>query len=263
MYIDALDQVHVFDQLSFRETSISPNFELVGSTTHTFGPILSVASHSQSDSIVVNTSLLDADKIAQPLHWVRRGEIVKSFGQPPDSLFLATSAHFERKIALTRDDFVVTANRYAYQIELHSSSGARRLSFSRLGLWDPPVGGLPTARTLSDQLSGFVQGVTVDDSDRLFVLVWTPKPNWRSLAQEKLLPDGGKMIVRKDDRVSLYQTRIDVIDLSTGKLLGTSVLDDLVWGLLGPERAYGYRYDEEGEPTLAIFTVKFGRPNPS
>ncbi|MES2522560.1 MAG: hypothetical protein V4617_07690 [Gemmatimonadota bacterium] len=253
LFTDATGRVHIIDQISFRETIVGADFRLVETRQLPVGPVYDLAPVGEGQRVLVNAAFLDADQIGKPLHILDSGRVVASFGAPNDTAFLASTGLLRRRVAVAPSGYFVVAKQYEYELELYSVAGARLLRIVRPNVWPSPPGGEPKALAVDDELWGFVQDVVVDTLDRAWVLSWEPRKEWRNNVSVREAPDGQKIVMPRDQAIPWRRSRVEVIDLRSGRLIAEQTYDVMLWGFFGPSEMYGYQYVGEGEPQLARF----------
>jgi hypothetical protein len=189
-----------------------------------------------------------------PLHTVDGPDVVASFGIIERGSFSAGTMHMLRRITAGSDGTIFSGGFFEYAVDVWSPSGERRLGFKRLGLWEPPPGGQPQPLSADIDLWGLVLAMRVDDCDRLWVIAWIPRDDWRSNVTEGVGPDG-RTYLRPESSASLYRTALEVIDLSSGHILAHSEFDELIYGFLGGGSLFGNRFTSVGEPRLVVWNV--------
>ncbi|WP_434480469.1 6-bladed beta-propeller [Gemmatimonas sp.] len=260
MFTDARGHVHIFDQVLFRESVFDEKLALLSERLHAPGAIQDVASLVGSDSVLVNAEFADETRVGLPLHILTSRGFTRSFGADGD-VIRAASGHLLRQVATSQDGYVFAAHRYTHEISVFAPSGTAIRTYQFAHSWRPPVGGVPSTLTLKSDLWGFVQDVQYDPLGLLVVLSWDPKSNWRDLVEERRDPDGRPYLQEKSDAVSLYKSRISVIDLNRQKVVSTVQVGTALWGLLGASKVYGFEYSALGEPQLAVFSLSLKLAN--
>lgn len=262
VFVDPTGNIHVLDQLAFRETIAADTGQFLSMRDLPVGPTYDAASLGDSVRIIVNATFLDPERIGQPLHLVHNGIVHQSFGSPNDTAYMATTQHLLRKVAVAPSGYIAAAHQNQYLLELFTKNGERLLRFERRGVWPAPPGGIPTDLTLNGELWGFIQDILVDEADRVWILSWEPRADWRENVREVVAPNGQRLVVQKEFSTPLHRSRIEVVDLRSGTLLGTQSYEETLWGFLNADAIYGYRYDERGEPQLATYRVVLRLPQP-
>ncbi len=258
LFVDEAGQVHALDQLGFRETVLNARLEATLMRSLPTGPIYeAVPLDSVGDQLLVNAQFLGPEQVGHPLHLLVNGRVARSFGMPNDTAFVATTGHLSRQVATSPDGLLAAAHRYRYEVEIYSPTLEKLLRFERPNAWHYAPGGSPVPLQEGMQLWGFAQAVRFDSMGRLWTLSWEPRADWRDRVMTANGPGGLKLLRQRDDDQGLYVSRLEVIDLSTGALLGSTTDSTMVWGFLSPDRLYGFDYSEQGDPQLVIKQFSF------
>lgn len=255
IFSDGLGNMHVVDQLAFRETIFTPGFELVEIRQLALGPIFRAVSLDEAGQrVFVNAQFMDPERVGHPIHILEKGVPVLSFGRPNDTAFMATSSHMMRAIAVSKKGYLAAANRFEYKVEVFTQTGERLLRFERPNAWPYPPNGQGKALEEQDELWGFVQDLRFDDQDRLWVLSWEPRSDWRERVETVEGPNGMKMLRQRASGKGLRTSRVEVFDLKTGRLIASQTHELMVWGFLSEREAYAFAYSEGDEPELVVLS---------
>ncbi len=254
IYTDGAGRLHAFDPAVYREHIISNAFDLLETRQLPLGAVEDVIGLSKDGQrALVNAEFLDPQLFASPVHQLDSGKVTQSFGASTDSVFSVSGGALARKLSVDRAGHFIISKKYVYEFEVFSQQGKSLLSVRRAKVWPSPPGGVPKPLDPSDELWGVIHDIAVDDDGHLWVLSWDPKPNWRDLVTVRTGPDGAVDVRQKEDSKSLYETRIEVFDLQRGEILASQKFQDMIWGFLGANRAFGFKYAASGEPQLAVF----------
>lgn len=256
IYTDAAGRLHAFDPAVYRELIISNSFELLDTRQLPLGAVEDVVGLSNDGKrALVNAEFIDPQLFASAVHQLDSGKVTRSYATSTNSVSTHRGSALARKIAVERTGHFIIAKKYVYEFDVVSQEGTSLLRARRTKVWPSPPGGVPKPLEPSDELWGVIHDITVDSDGRLWVLSWDPKPNWRDLVSIRTGPDGAADVRQKDDSESLYVTRLEVFDLKNGEILGTQTFQNMIWGFLGPDRAFGFNYAESREPQLAAFQL--------
>jgi|GEM_PF-6768086 len=255
IFFDRRGNVHVVDQLAFRETIFTPEFELVELRPLALGPIFrAVPLDEEGQRVFVNAQFMDPDRVGQPVHILEKGVPVFSFGRPNDTAFMATSGHMRRGIAVSKQGYLAIASRFPYKVELFTQTGERLLQFERPNAWPYPPNGQGKPLEEQDELWGFVQDLRFDDQDRLWILSWEPRADWRERVETIEGPGGIKVLRQRASGKALRTSRVEVFDLKTGRLVASQTHELMVWGFLSEREAFAFAYSSGDEPELVVLT---------
>jgi hypothetical protein len=91
----------------------------------------------------------------------------------------------------------------------------------------------------------------VDDLGRLWILTSVVSADWRSAFEPDPNREGDYIV----DLEELYDTRVEVIDTTLGRLLKSGVVDPYLRKFVGNQTAFSYREDGRGYPFLDIWSL--------
>jgi len=255
IFTDSAGQVHVFDQRNHRETVIAADFHLASERALPWGPIYDAAPLQGDDRIVVNGVFRDPDHVGFPLHVVEDTQVVTSFGMIERGSLSLGTMNMLRRVAVGSRSTIFSGAYFEYSIDAWSQSGQRLLGFKRPGLWKPPPDGQPQPLRSDTDLWGLIQGLHADQSDRLWVIAWVPRADWRSRSREVTGPGGETFLQPKNGNASLYRSALEIIDLRSGLILAHQDFDGLIYGFLGGNALFGIRFARAGWPHLVVWSV--------
>jgi hypothetical protein len=151
-----------------------------------------------------------------------------------------------------------------YALELWDTAGIRHEelvrtldeydSGHRYGLGNP--GTPPPARVMGSQLT---------EEGLLWVYLLVPRYDWHRAWEGVVIDERGGISLSQSPDIlhDLYQTRIDVIDLRGGELLGSGVTPGMAipsWGFQSPTVAK-YRIGRDGIPLLELWELSLSDPH--
>jgi hypothetical protein len=262
VYTDGRGNVHVLDPLNVRETIISPALRYVAERPlPADGEVKHVAPLPRSHRYVVNMWVPSAERIGMPLHVVDSSRILSSFGA--DSSSGKSQNEFTSLRLLATDDAgrIVSAKRFDYDVDVWTGSGKHILGFSgptlnaqevRWGFYNLDDNPLPNE----------IKDISIDESDRLWVLSWHVKPDWKRQFVRHVYPNGmvGLQLKRGRELDSVYSSRIEVIDLHRGALVARFDQEGLLTGFVGRRLVFQNLSLPDGTPRIAIWRIRLGRP---
>ena len=190
------------------------------------------------------------------LHIIRGEEVVRSFGVSD-----ATGPHDAfrslRILAAKSDGVVATARRVAYTVEMWDSSGSRLVELHHeASLNEVEVRQVPY--NLTDHPKPHeVIAVRFDDADRLWILFHMMRDDWERHYEPREYP-GGLVGVRRlpnSTLDSIYESRLDVIDLQSGTVVVRARLPGLFEAFVGDGLLLEYRELPNAEMQLAVWRV--------
>jgi hypothetical protein len=259
MAIDAVGNIHFFDPALNRETVVDRNFRLLRETTLALGVVYDAVAVGDGRTRFVNSVSMDPVKIGHTVHRIDGDSVVASFGEPNDSAYSPASVALQRQLAMHPSGHLVSVRRFEYVIEVFSPGGERRLLARRKGVW-PQTAGDPAPVARGTTLNGYVQDVEVDSLGHVWVLSMEPRSDWERYAKDAVLPNGMKVLMPTPDAPPWWRSRLEVLDLDTGRVLASRVFEQQLWGFLGASQLYGYEYTSQGEPQLVIYGASISLP---
>lgn len=233
-HADADGNVRVFDPGNRRESLVGPDFTL-RSERRLPGWIYHAAPLEDGRRAAATMWLTTPEAIGLPVHIIDGPDVVASFGLFGDDLAEPqTRFSTERVLTTTPDGHILVAKLYDYWIEAWTERGDRITAWSGPRLNESAV--LDGALSLEDNpLPSRIQGIHVDEADRLWVLTSRPREGWRDGLVEEIGADGDRRLVLAPgkDMSSLLRTRLEVIDMGSGEILARSDFDQLLEGFIG------------------------------
>ena len=257
--VAASGNVHFFDPALNRETVVDRNFRLLRETTLALGVVYDAVAVGDGQTRFVNSVSMDPMKIGYTVHRIDGDSVVSSFGEPTDSTYSPASVALQRQLAMHPSGHLVSARRFEYVIEVFSPGGERRVLARRKGAW-PQTAGDPPPVARGTTLNGYVQDVEVDSLGHVWVLSMEPRSDWERYAKDAVLPNGMKVLMPTPDAPPWWRSRLEVLDLDTGRVLASRILEQQLWGFLGATQLYGYEYTSQGEPQLVIYDATISFP---
>lgn len=222
-FVSSDGRVQIVDPLNMRITSVAPDFT-VAEERPLPAPTQQAVGVFDGRRSVVQAWIPDADRIGLPLHLVEGRTIISSFGLRPgaeERREVSTPASARRVLATGADDQVLSAEFFAYEIDVWSTEGAFLGSVSGLPL--NPEGLQPGPYTLENPPRNQIYDINVDESGRLWVALLMRREDWRSGVTEQIGPGGVVSLNPTDgDIASIYESRLDVIDPAACELVATT-----------------------------------------
>ncbi len=250
---DSDGRVNVLDPRNTRESVFDTDFALV-EERRLPGRATSLFSAAELDGgYVANTP---AEVTGSPfLHIIRGEEILHSFGASdatgPYDVFRSL-----RIVAARPDGVIATARRVEYAVEMWDASGTRLVELHReVPLNEVEVRQVPY--NLTDHPKPHeVIAVRLDDADRLWVLFRMMRDGWERHYEPRVYPDGQVGIRRLPDSTedSIHESRLDVIDLQSGRVVARAMLPGLFEAFMGDGLMLEYRELPDAEQ-LAVWRV--------
>ena len=253
-HADSAGRVHVLDPRNTRESVFDATFALM-EERRLPGRALSLFSAAALNGGYVTN--IAAELTGLPfLHLIRGEEVVRSFGMSD-----ATGPHDAfrslRILAARSDGVIAAARRIAYTIEVWDSSGSRLVEFHHeVGLNEVEVRQVPY--NLTDHPKPHeVMAVRFDNADRLWVLFRMMRDGWERHYEPRQYPDGlvGIRQLPNSTLDSIYESRLDVIDLQSGMVVVRAQLPGLFEAFVGDGLLLEQRELPNAEIQLAVWRV--------
>ena len=246
-------RVNVLDPRNTRESVFDGNFALV-EERRLPGRAASLFSAAElNGGYVANTP---AEVTGSPfLHIIRGEEILHSFGASD-----ATGPHDAfrslRIVAARPDGVIATARRVEYAVEMWDAGGTRLVELHR----EAPLNEVEVRQVpynLTDHPKPHeVIAVRLDDADRLWVLFRMMRDGWEQHYEPRVYPDGqvGIRQLPNSTTDSIYESRLDVIDLQSGTVVVRARLPGLFEAFMGDGLMLEHRELPDTEQ-LAVWRV--------
>ncbi|MGH7503094.1 MAG: hypothetical protein ACREL7_15315 [Longimicrobiales bacterium] len=225
------------------------------------GAVLAMAPLPDFDRTVVNMWSRTASLIGLPLHIVNGSEIIHSFGvsstkdTPP-----MTALSSRRVVAVGRTGRVHSAPWYDYLIELWTSSGRRIIGFEGPVLNSVEV--RPGRNTLENPPPNKILAIQEDSLGRLWVVRSQRRGDWQHAVSEVVDERGRIGLALKEGR-SVYDGRIDVIDLTNATIVATWQGEARLVSFVDDGLALEDHSLEDGTPQLVVWRVEFESKQPA
>ena len=224
-HADSDGRVRVLDSGNTRESVIGADFALVEERRlpGRFPSIHSVA--ALNGGYVLNSWVTSPEGIRVPLHIIRGEEVVHSFGVS-DATDPYDAFRSLQMVAARPDGIIAAAQRFAYSVEMWDSGGSRLVDLHHEeSLNEAEV--RPAPYNLTDHPPPHeVIAVRLDDADRLWILFRMMRDGWERHYEPQELPGGLAGIRRRPESAldSIYESRLDVIDLQSGTVVARAWL---------------------------------------
>ncbi len=249
------DSILVLDPVSARASVLSPDLKYVRSLSYPFtfgqGVVL-----RWPDSVLVSGTTNGRRASADPLYLMNFAQsavgVTKNFGSVGGALRPGYSRDIRQHINTTKRGDIITVDHAAYDITIWKRLGAERTQLQRRPTWfsTPSASGLgPNAPP-----PPAIGGTWIDESGRLWVATRVPAPTWKSAW-------AGVQMAREIKTSSiafelLYDTVLEVIDLSSARVLARKQLDGWILDVLPGGRLVKYNVDITGEPRVGLIDVQ-------
>jgi hypothetical protein len=249
-------RVHVLDPRNVRESVFGADFALVEERRLPGTPASNAT--ALNGGYVVNAWIRSPDGLGSPLHVIRSEEVVRSFGMS-DATGPQDEMRSLRKLAARSDGVIAAAPRFDYSIEMWDSGGSLLVELrheERLN----EVEVRQVAYNLTDHpMPHEVMAVRFDAAGRLWVLFRMVRDGWERYYEPRELPGGMAGVSRRPNWTwdSVYESRLDVIDLRSGMVVARTQLPSRFEAFMGDGLLLEYR-ELPNTVRLAVWRVTVG-----
>lgn len=246
------DSLYAFDYGVPRVTVYTPDLE-VGRVDGLPGPVRDAVVFTDG-RMVLHARIPTSERIGLPLHLASSdGSVLHSFGASNPVERPVRPALQLRYLAWASSDAVWAARMNEYVVEEWRRDGTLVRRFERDPDW---FDGWLERRgvSASEPPQPFLRGVHQDDRGRLLVLATIAGENW----QEGLEIEGdqrGERSVRVRNFELLYDSRLDVIDTETGRLIVSQKLPQYLVGFTNRGDLVGYRTGAADIPYIDLWRM--------
>ncbi len=247
------DSIVVFDRGLGRLTVLRPDLS-VARTAPLAGATRDIA-WLDGQGFVLNGRFVGPRGI--PLHLVTpEGEHVRSFGGEAIDRFAPPDAWIRSVAAV--DGLVWAAPENSYRLEAWTADGRHLRTLERVEAWFPPK----VVRTWGgpDQpIDPRVIDITSDAGGRLRVAILKASRHWAVRLPAPLPNARGEPIHPVPPGTGLFETRIEIIDPSTERMIAFGTFEVEAFGFVDPEHVFTYAEDEIGNPTVSVWRLRLTR----
>ncbi len=257
VHTDRRGRVHIFDMGNNRHSVVGPDFTLLEEERLPGGR--EYRALGDGERWVVNMWHPPGAARGEPLVILQGEEIVRSLG--------GMSALANDRTASTQPWRIITtdsANRifssrwYRYEIDVWSEAGRRITGFIDPTFNDPPFDPeSPEAR--DNPPTNTIRALRVDSEDRLWVLSWKRRDDWLDMMEERRGPDGRVSLEMKPGlgTIDRFESRIDVIDLSSATVLARTRMEGVAVDFLGDDALWAGEFVGAGHLRVGIWKIGF------
>lgn len=256
VYVEAGGRIHVLDA-SRRETVLNPDFSFA--LQRAFPGRANDVLALPDGRYVANMWLNSSDGIGMPLHVVEGESVSQSFGKPVGEPSLVSPFSAERVLGGDTRGRILASEVYALRLDVYSGHGVRLggvvgrpLNRARVqqGAWtdeNPPA--------------SRIWAVQVDSADRLWVLEWLRRDDWREFVGPVQVPGGTTRLDMRDRATpiqSLYRCVVEVIDLQAQEVIARYEGREHFQQFAGPNGlVVGQVYSEDGTLRVGVWQLQF------
>lgn len=240
-----------------RVSVIGPNFDVARIIQFPVNPGR-IAILAWPNSVVMNAAVLTAEQAGWPLHLIdlssSRATISRSFGDNNGEL------RPNEPGALTRIVFGMSNHSFwampmlSYQVGKFSDAGVLLTDLRRSPSWFPSASswslGSPTIRPPPVLSAAAIVG------DTLWIAARVPRPDWQKAWAGVRIEGAGEFLGGGGPEPSeLYHTRIDVINLSTARLVTSQLIDGIVVAIWPDRSVAVYDLNAVHEPRVRVLNL--------
>jgi hypothetical protein len=259
VYTDSAGNMHVFDPELARETVVGPDLKQRAMRSVPSGDFSEAMAIPGTDEYVANFLSLAGESASLPLHIMRGGEIVHSFGDKTAGNAML-SYKFERHLAVDMKGRIFSSHRFAFQIDAWSPSGQRLATFLGPTLNESEVKETFYNRT-NNPIPNEIKALSTDGAGHLWILSYRPRPNWRDYYVDRRYGPNMVGLVLKEGKTmdSSFTARLEVVDLSTAQIVARRELPGLFTSFVGPGLLFQYVVDDNGTPQVVVWRARLQR----
>lgn len=250
------DSLHVVDLFNLRWSVYSPEHELVRSVRPEI-PVYMQLSVLPDGRGLFSAPMRRAGLERFPLHLLAAdGSHLRSFGAAPDEFGPPGYDGEWRKLSRAGATSVWAAYRDRYRIELWDADAAEDRPLrviERTVDWYPP--GLEEEMSLDAPPTTRTIAIRQDQAGRLIALMWVADANWR----EAIEP--GEVHPTVSDRNGYYDTRIEILDATSGELLASVVAPQAFHAFVADDLVIASVTDAAGIPHVAVWRISSRLPS--
>jgi hypothetical protein len=252
IFTDADGLVHIRDAGNVREAVVGPDLAIRATTRFPFRP-RSIAPLPFDGEYAVNAPTRAGEALGDPLHIIRGSDVVRSFGGFGG--VLSEPGSMVRIITTDGAGRIYSARTTEFAVEVWSYMGRRIVGFAGpfLQEGDPDF----DRRIRTGAATSALTDMTVDDSERLWLLMLKPRDDWQDHMISEPRRGGGIAVRPEDDDVTkVYSSRIVVVDLAKGAIIARVDRDELFTGFVGTNSLIESRVLDDGTPLIAIWNLE-------
>jgi hypothetical protein len=249
------NEVRVFDSYLNRLTVLDRALKPI--RTHAIPSFISAVTTSSGD-VIVNSVIMSRSLAGVPLHLVGdKGNIVRSFGERREAFRADLPYAGHRVITSSKSGGIWATPVNRYELEKWTVDGKRIQQIIPSEPWFKPHAG--GAGFKPDRPPPpLISAIREHPAGYLIVAIAIADPQWKqSLKPLKDHPDGLKQAPTSLNEY--HDTRIDVFDMRTGKLVDTRTIDDFASKFADDERLASYAENENGVPQVRVWRLRLAK----
>ena len=250
---DSEGRMHIVDLDIGRETVVNADFSYHSDRSIYPGYAHLAVPLGEDGRYLLNMGTTRAGLVAMPLHIVDGPDVLQSFDR---MIGLDDTGFSPRVLGVDRQSRIYSTRTGDYLIQVWSESGRRILGLrgprlndeeASRGFWSPD--NPPRNR---------IFGMQVDAEQRLWVIRHIRRENWLDHMEEQVAPNGRVGYAPTDDDWrNIFESHIDLIDLTRGSFIATRRHDALFEAFVGEGLAIENRETATGYPQMVVWRLGF------
>ncbi|MGH7460670.1 MAG: hypothetical protein ACRERX_20055 [Pseudomonas sp.] len=261
LMIGPADTLFVFEGGAARMTRLSPGGKIISRARIPGVPNLGGVALLRDGRVALALTLRTRQRIGLPIHVIERtGAVIMSFGADPATVVLPGESDSRlRSIAIGNGNSIWSAPVNRYEIERWTPNGLQRQTVRRIVDWFQPWKTRRAGRPDEVRPSPRLLGVTEDPSGRLWTLVQTAAGDWKQTGQPPAdaRMESNRPVLSHDARQRYFETVIEVIDSSTGRLLASRRLPGIIAGFYQGNLITRVNEDADGFLYTDVWELRF------
>lgn len=252
-HTDERGRVHILDSSNLRESVFDERLNLLDDARlPAIGFMYNVA--ALADGYVVNAWAATADMIGLPLHIVRDGQVIRSFGATEATGPLDAFRSI-RILATDGAGTIASAQRFAYSVEVWNASGDRLYEFRHERALNRHEVRQALYNVTDNPIPHEIRAIRLDEVGRLWVLLRLMRDGWERHFEPRVYADGQVGLQRRADvaRDSVYVSRLDVVSLQSGTVMARQELPGLFDAFVGDDLLLEQRFLQHDEPQIVVW----------
>ena len=250
---DSEGRLHIVDLDIGRETIVNADFSYHSDRLLDPGGSHLAVPLGDDGRYLLNRARMTTQRVAMPLHIVNGPNVLHSFGRMA-GLDAPGNAH--RVLAVDRQPRIYSTRAGDYLIQVWSESGRRIL-----GLRGPRLNekeARPERWSPDNPPRSEIYAMQVDSEQRLWVIGLALRDDWQDHMELRRMPNGQIAYGPTDGDIrTIFQGRIDVIDLTRGSFIATRRHDALLEAFVGDGLAIENTETETGYPQMVVWRLGF------
>jgi hypothetical protein len=267
MFVMPGDSLRIDDVRNRRFTILSPDYRVIRTAAYPGAHFLSTILFDDGYAVTSKRPRTPREAVGFPLHRVdASGNIVRSFGFTVRDTSATAQPTLWRSLTPSRaPGRFHAAHTQSYIIEEWDTAGRKFREIVRDASWfhawttQPHTG--PDAPAPQPRLFAVFE----DGEHRLWTFVTVPQPDWKQYLHRLPVRDGEPNPGWSIGGVTLntgFDTIVEVIDLSTGRLLVSQRFDQVFFRMFDGGRVYSDGEDAEGASYVDIWQLRLQRRAP-